>query len=549
MRRIPTGSSGGATGWWRAAAIYQIYVRSFADADGDGTGDLAGVRERLPWLAALGIDAVWLTPFYDSPMADGGYDVADYRAVDPRFGTLADFDRMLATAHGLGLRVIVDIVPNHTSSEHRWFAEALEAGPGSAARKRYIFRDGRGPDGAEPPNDWPSIFGGRAWTRLRRPDGTPEEWYLHLFDPAQPDLNWDNPEVRAEFEDVLRFWLDRGVDGFRIDVAHGLVKPEGLPDMPKGYELSRPDNREMRRPYFDQDGVHEIYRQWRRILDSYPGERVAVAEAKAATPARAALYLRPDELHQAFNFDYLGAPWQAPVLRRIIDASLQANASVDAPTTWALSNHDVVRQVTRFGGGEPGLRRARAAALLTLALPGAVYLYQGEELGLPEVLDLPEEVLEDPAWERSGRTDRGRDGCRVPLPWEGPTAPFGFGPVGTKPWLPVPEGWRRLSREVQASTPGSTLELYTTALRLRRELPALGAGTGGIDWLSDPAADVLTFARSPGFACVVNFGAMPIRPPLAGEPLLSSAPVAAEDDGSIRVPPDTAVWLRAAAAA
>ncbi|GAA3755283.1 alpha-glucosidase [Spinactinospora alkalitolerans] len=525
-------------GWWRDAVIYQVYVRSFADSNGDGEGDLPGIRQRLPKLAALGVDAVWLTPFYVSPLADGGYDVADYRDVDPRFGTLADFDELLESAHDLGLRVIIDIVPNHTSSAHRWFREAVEAGPGSPERRRYVFRPGKGPDGDEPPNNWKSIFGGAAWTRLKRPDGTPEEWYLHLFDAEQPDLDWTSPEVRDEFDDVLRFWLDRGVDGFRIDVAHGMVKDPSLPDIAEGQEAGLLDGH-TRLPYFDQDGVHEIYRHWRALLDGYD-DRAMVAEAWVEDAQRVARYLRPDELHQAFNFEYLTAPWRSAGLRTVIEGSLAANAAVGAPTTWVLSNHDVVRHVTRFGGGEAGLRRAGAATLLMLALPGSVYLYQGEELGLPEVTDLPEESLQDPTWERSGRTERGRDGCRVPLPWEGAEPPFGFGPAGSEPWLPVPAQWRTLTRAAQEADPGSTLSLYTEALRLRRELDALGDGT--LTWLDSPA-ETLVFRRDPGFVCAVNLGSEEVRLPLSGEVLLAGAGVEARD-GVLVLPPDTAAWLR-----
>ncbi|RCV50576.1 glycoside hydrolase family 13 protein [Marinitenerispora sediminis] len=525
--------------WWREAVIYQVYVRSFADSNGDGEGDLEGIRQRLPKLAALGVDAIWLTPFYVSPLADGGYDVADYRDVDPRFGTLADFDALLADAHGLGLRLIIDIVPNHTSSAHRWFREAVAAEPGSPERERYLFRDGKGPAGDEPPNNWNSIFGGVAWTRLKRPDGTPEQWYLHLFDAEQPDLNWSNPEVWAEFDDVLRFWLDRGVDGFRIDVAHGMVKDPALPDILPGQQAGMLDGH-TRLPYFDQDGVHEIYRHWRQIIDAYD-DRAMVAEAWVEEASRVARYLRADELHQAFNFEYLTAPWKAGALRDVVEASLAANGAVGAPTTWVLSNHDVTRHVTRFGGGELGTRRARAATLLMLALPGSAYLYQGEELGLPEVTDLPEETLQDPTWERSGRTERGRDGCRVPLPWEGSEPPFGFGPPDSRPWLPVPAEWRTLSRAAQEADPGSTLSLYTAALHLRRELEALGDGT--LTWLDAPE-DVLWFGREPGFGCAVNLGDTPVRLPLEGKVLLSSGPVSAQD-GTLTLPPDTAVWLGA----
>ncbi|WP_460856523.1 glycoside hydrolase family 13 protein [Nocardiopsis coralliicola] len=528
--------------WWRDAAIYQIYVRSFADSNGDGEGDLAGIRERLPHLAELGIDAIWLTPFYVSPLADGGYDVADYRDVDPRFGTLADFDGLLQAAHILGIRVIIDVVPNHSSSAHRWFRAAVAAEPGAPERARYIFRDGKGPDGGKPPNNWKSIFGGPAWTRLKRPDGTPEQWYLHLFDPEQPDFDWTHPEVHTEFDDVLRFWLDRGVDGFRIDVAHGMVKDPALPDIDPGAKADLLDG-STSLPYFDQDGVHAIYRRWSALAASYPGERALVAEAWVEDADRVARYLRPDELHQAFNFEYLTAPWDAARLRAVVDASLAANGAVGATTTWVLSNHDVVRHVTRFGGGPRGLHRARAAALLTLGLPGSVYLYQGEELGLPEVTDLPEDTLQDPTWKRSGHSDRGRDGCRVPLPWEGTAEPYGFGPEGSVPWLPMPVSWAGLSRAAQRGTPGSTLELYTGALRLRRELD--GLGDGALRWLEAPEG-VLYFAREAGVRVAVNLTAEPVELAASGEVLLASGPDAECADGRLRLPAEAAVWLRSA---
>ncbi len=526
--------------WWRDAAIYQIYVRSFADSNGDGEGDLAGIRERLPHLAELGVDALWLTPFYVSPLADGGYDVADYRDVDPRFGTLEDFDALLADAHKRGIRLIIDVVPNHSSSAHRWFREAVAAEPGDPARSRYIFRDGRGPDGEEPPNNWKSVFGGAAWTRLKRPDGTPEQWYLHLFDSEQPDFDWTNQEVHDEFEDVLRFWLDRGVDGFRIDVAHGLVKDPALPDVAENAKADMLDG-STTLPYFDQDGVHEIYRRWSRIAAEYPGDRALVAEAWVEDVDRIARYVRPDELHQAFNFEYLTAPWDADRLRGVIDRSLAANGAVGATTTWVLSNHDVTRHVTRFGGGERGLRRARAATLLMLGLPGSVYLYQGEELGLPEVTDLPEEALQDPTWKRSGHTERGRDGCRVPLPWEGDSSPYGFGPEGSVPWLPMPEGWGALSRASQRGVEGSTLELYTKALHLRRESKALGDGS--MTWLDSPSG-VLYFEREPNVRVAVNLTGEAAELAASGEVLVSSAPVDAPREGSLTLPADTAVWLR-----
>ncbi|GIJ19505.1 glycoside hydrolase family 13 protein [Micromonospora lutea] len=526
--------------WWRSAVVYQVYVRSFADSDGDGIGDLQGIRQRLPYLRDLGVDALWLTPFYTSPMVDGGYDVADYRDVDPMFGNLADFEAMITDAHALGLRIIVDIVPNHTSDKHPWFTAALAAAPGSPERARYLFADGKGDDGEQPPNDWESIFGGPAWTRV--PDG---QWYLHLFDPAQPDLNWRHPEVRAEFEDILRFWLDRGVDGFRIDVAHGMIKAEGLPDV--GFSSMSTGRRQSellgkgRLPYFDQDEVHEIYRAWRPILDSYPGGRMAVAEAWAETPQRLARYIGPDELHQAFSFDFLDATWSADSFRKVIDAALAESTIVGAPTTWVLSNHDRQRHVTRYGDGEIGLRRARAAALLMLALPGCAYLYQGEELGLPEVLDLPDELRQDPAFLRTGES---RDGCRVPIPWNGELAPYGFGPAGSElSWLPAPTTWRELSVAAQTGAPDSTLELYRSALRIRHRHPAL-AGLGGITWL-ETGPGVLAFerrARETVLTCVVNLSGAPVTIDGYGTPLVASATLTERDGGHL-LPVDAAVWF------
>ncbi|MFJ8653797.1 glycoside hydrolase family 13 protein [Streptomyces rochei] len=536
--------------WWRQAVIYQIYPRSFADADGDGLGDLRGITQRLTHLAALGVDALWLSPFYPSELADGGYDVEDYRDVDPRLGTLDDFDAMAAEAHRLGLKVIVDLVPNHTSHRHPWFREALEAGPGSAARDRYVFRDGRGARGELPPTDWQSVFGGSAWERV--PDG---QWYLHLFAPQQPDLNWENEQVRADFRTTLKFWSDRGVDGFRIDVAHALVKDLteplrdlGAPELSS--EAALADFAPGTHPFYDRDDVHEVYRDWRKIFDTYTPPRMAVAEAWVPG-ARRALYARPDELGQAFNFEYLQGGWDAAELREIITGSLADARAAGASATWVLSNHDVVRHASRLvlppgtdtdawllsGGRAPaldeaaGLRRARAATLLMLALPGSAYLYQGEELGLPEVADLPTEVLQDPIWEQTGHVRKGRDGCRVPLPWttDGPSYGFGAGAA----WLPQPPGFAAYAVQAQDGVEGSTLELYRTALRLRRKL----IDGESLTWAEDAPEGVLLFDRSPGWRCVTNLSGRTVDRP-AGEVLLSSAPL---EDG--RLGPDTTVWL------
>ncbi|MFF7454114.1 glycoside hydrolase family 13 protein [Kitasatospora sp. NPDC008115] len=539
-------------GWWRDAVIYQVYPRSFADSNGDGMGDLPGIRSRLPYLRDLGVDAVWLSPFYASPQADAGYDVADYRAVDPMFGTLLDADALIRDAHRLGLRIIVDLVPNHSSDQHEWFKRALREGPGSPLRDRYHFRPGKGANGELPPNDWESIFGGPAWTRTENPDGTPGDWYLHLFAPEQPDFNWDNPAVADEFRSILRFWLDMGVDGFRIDVAHGLVKAPGLPDLGGADQLRLLGNDVM--PFFDQDGVHEIYRAWRTILDEYPGERIGVAEAWTPTVQRTANYVRPDELHQAFNFQYLGTSWDAAELRAVIDLSLDSMRPVDAPTTWVLSNHDVTRHATRFanppglgtqirtpGDRALGLRRARAATLLMLALPGSAYVYQGEELGLPDVTDLPDEVRQDPSFFRQAGQDGYRDGCRVPIPWSGTEAPYGFGPTAGGPsWLPQPAEWAALSVEAQTGDPTSTLELYRSALAVRKARPDLGAGTD-VEWLDSPEG-TLAFRRG-SFVCTANTTGAPVRIPAPGRLLLTSAgadPVVA--DGEAVLAADSTDW-------
>src|SRR5262245_22143699 len=482
------------TPWWRDAVFYQVYVRSFADSDGDGLGDLPGITSRLRYLRDLGVDAVWITPFYPSPQHDAGYDVSDYVDVDPRFGSLADVDDLLARAHDLGLRVVVDLVPNHTSSEHAWFREALAAGPGSRERARYLFRRGKGRGGSQPPNNWESVFGGTAWERV--PDG---EWYLHLFDTTQPDLDWRNPEVRGMFEDVLRFWLDRGVDGFRVDVAHGLLKDEHLRDqrghVPGGTDLpsdrqqrSTVERREVDEPMWDQPEVHDVYRAWRRVLEAYDGDRMAVAEAWTQTPESMARYVRPDELHQTFNFAWLLAPWSATAFAEVIRGSLAAVGLVGATPTWVLSNHDVVRHPTRYGGGPRGLAWARAATLTMLALPGSAYLYQGEELGLEEV-DVPPESRQDPVWFRTGRV--GRDGARVPMPWRGTRSPYGFTKAGAEPWLPMPDDWGPLTVAAQRKDPGSTWSFYRDALRMRRRI----AGSGDEVEIVDGRSTVLEVRR------------------------------------------------------
>jgi alpha-glucosidase len=523
--------------WWANAVVYEVYPRSFADSDDDGIGDLGGVARRLRYLAELGVDAIWLTPFYPSPLADGGYDVSDYRDVDPRLGTLDDFDILVATAKSHDIRVIVDLVPNHCSAEHPLFKKALAAAPGSPERDMFIFREGRGTRGGLPPNNWPSNFGGPAWTRVA--DG---QWYLHLYDSGQPDWNWRNPQVRAMFEDVIRFWLDRGVAGLRIDVAHGIYKDPELADTPDSDRSVRPSG------YYHRPEIHELYRNWRTILDSYPpdvfpGQRTAVGEVWYDSYATLQPYLAPDGLPQVFNFELVTAKWDAAGIRKAIDATLALAGGSRAP--WVIGNHDVVRPVTRWGRAA-----ARAAALLLFALPGSAYLYQGEELGLPEVLDIPAAARQDPVFRRTGGKVRGRDGCRVPLPWTSGGDSFGFsrtlsGSSPAAPWLPQPADWGAYSIAAQRADPDSFLRLYLAALRLRREHPALGwpkRGTGHMRWLDAPD-DALVFARDPGFVFAANLGVAPVPLPPHREVLLASGKLLPGGGEGGRLPRDTAAWL------
>ncbi len=538
--------------WWTTAVIYQIYPRSFADSDGDGIGDLAGITAHLPYVRDLGVDAIWFSPWYTSPMADAGYDIADPRDIDPSFGTLADADALIRRAHELGLRIVVDVVPNHASTGHAWFTHAVASAAGDPARELFHFRDGRGPDGTEPPNNWESIFGGGAWSRL--PDG---QWYLHLFAPEQPDYNWDSALVRTEHEDILRFWFDRGADGVRIDSAALLVKTPDLAD-------HEPGVRPPLHPYEDRDEVHDVYRRWRKVADSYTPPKALIGEIWLADQERFARYLRPDELHTAFNFDFLTAAWDLGSLRDAIHRTLDIHRQIDATPTWVLSNHDVTRHVTRFGRaytgyehspefraehhGEPyqpalGQRRARAAAMLTFALPGSVYVYQGDELGLPEVEDIADTDRQDPMWTRSGRTNPGRDGCRVPLPWSGDTAPYGFSPAGaTAPtWLPQPPDWAPFTVDGQERNPGSMLSFYRTALRIRRGQPAFG--TASVDFPAVPEG-VLGFTRGGPrpVSCWVTRGPRPGPLPAGAQGRLCSPHL-----HDCSQPPDGAAWFTGAA--
>lgn len=539
----------GDENWWRQAVVYQVYPRSFKDSNGDGLGDIKGITSKVEYLAELGVDAIWLSPYYPSALADGGYDVADYRDVDPKLGTLADFDDMIAVYHAKGIRVFADIVPNHSSDLHVWFQEALKAEPGSAARERYIFREGKGVNGELPPNNWPSHFGPTSWTRTTNADGTPGQWYLHLFAPEQPDFNWDNEEVIEDFKKTLRFWSDRGVDGFRIDVAHAMKKDmsEPYPDI-KTFDM---ENIPLDGSHhlFDRDDVLEIFKGWREVFNSYNPPRVAVAEAWVPSERRPR-YATPETLGQAFNFDLLSAPWSAKKFKQTINFNVALSEKSGSSSTWVLSNHDVIRHATRYGlpkktnfekwvmtdGHSPeldlekGLSRARAATMLLFALPGSTYIYQGEELGLFEVADLPGQVLQDPMWLRDGMTRKGRDGCRVPLPWEKTGSSFGFGTGSAH--LPQPTWFAGHSVEFEEVQEDSTLKLYRAALKLRKEL--LTDET--LEFL-DNKRKVVHFVRPNGWHNVTNFGKKPVALP-AGTVRLTSAPLV---DG--KLPGNATAWI------
>ncbi|WP_269939993.1 glycoside hydrolase family 13 protein [Arthrobacter sp. HY1533] len=546
------------THWSRDSVIYQVYPRSFRDSNGDGIGDLAGITAELGQLADLGVDAVWLSPFYRSPQRDAGYDVSDYCDVDPIFGSMADFDELMHSARGLGLRVIIDLVPNHCSSDHALFQAALAAAPGSAARDMFIFRDGRGSEDDLPPNNWQSHFGGPAWTRTVNPDGSGGQWYLHLFDSTQPDFNWDNPAVHVEFERILRFWLDRGVDGFRVDVAHALVKAPGLPDWGGtawGGSIEGFPGEEA--PMFGQPALHNVYRMWREVLAEYGPDKILCAEANVDPLERMANWVRPDQMHQAFNFPYLTSPFSAPALRSVVDSSLRAFGAVGATSTWVLSNHDVVRHATRFGYDGPGpregdgigsadpqpnlelgRRRAAAASLFTLGLPGAVYLYQGEELGLPDHTTLPDASRQDPTFARTSGERIGRDGCRIPLPWRAGSASAGFsgGETAADPWLPLPAAWDDYARDVQAASPTSHLALYRKALQARR---IHGLGTGTLQWVEEYCTEQSLGFRNGTTLALLNTGTTPLELPRGTVLLRSQQQLGAGE----ALQPGEAAWL------
>jgi alpha-glucosidase len=551
--------------WWRQAAIYQIYPRSFKDSNADGIGDIKGITSKIDYLKSLSLDAVWLSPFYPSELADGGYDVADYRNVDPRLGTLKDFDKMLKALHKADISVFVDIVPNHSSNMHPWFQEALKSEPGSPARNRYIFRDGRGKNGEIAPSDEISHFAPSAWTRTTNADGTPGQWYMHLFAPEQPDFNWDNREVQLDFLKTLRFWADRGVDGFRVDVAHAMKKDFKRLHIAKksmnAFKIAQ-DGTDI---LFDRNETHEIFREWRQVFNEYNPPRVAVAEAYVHAKRRM-LYARPDELGQAFNFDLLGEDFDARRFKKVISDNIRLAKSEGSSSTWVLDNHDRVRHATRYGlpkktnfiewlltDGKSakldralGLARANAATMMLLALPGCTYIYQGEELGLFEVEDIPEKDLQDPMWFRnvvpqmvkgkvSGlaliHTDKGRDGCRVPLPWNSTKPSFGFGQE--KSHLPQPQWFANHAVDKQDGIKGSTLSLYRDALALRKKLQT----SEELEWIPTTNPEVIHFVRPNGWQCIMNFNAKSYKLP-AGKVVLSSAPIVGGKIGA-----NTTVWL------
>jgi alpha-glucosidase len=477
--------------WWQRGAIYQIYPRSFADSNGDGVGELAGITGRLDHLddgseRSLGVQAIWLSPFYPSPMADFGYDVADYCDVDPLFGTLDDFDSLLEAARGRGMRVLVDWVPNHTSDRHPWFAES-RSGRDSPKRDWYVWRDPA--PGGGPPNNWRSDFKavGSAWSLDERTG----QYYLHSFAPQQPDLNWENPAVEAAMHDVLRFWLRRGVDGFRIDVAHKLGKDPKLRDNEPG---ERPRDR-------DWPTVHDRLRGIRRVVDEFE-DRMIVGEVYLTDLRRVIDYVNSgDELHLAHNFVFLKLPWDARAVRDSVE-QFDSLASELAWPAWFFSNHDHPRVATRFSDGDPatGARRARGALLLTTALRGTPFVYQGEELALPDATIPPSAVVD---------VD-GRDPERAPIPWRrpsqvGPGAGFTTG----RPWLPIVEDAERLCVEAQDGDPGSTLSFARRLCWLRRREPALQAGA---QRALDAAPGVLAFVREhrgERWLAAVNFESTP----------------------------------------
>ena len=521
--------------WWKNAVIYQIYPRSFFDSNGDGEGDLLGITLQIDYLQSLEIDAIWLSPFYESPNRDGGYDVSDPRKIDARFGTFDDFQSLIKVCHERDIRVIIDLVPNHFSSEHRWFQEALKSPPGSAARDRFHFAD----SGKNPPNNWISLFGGSVWSKVGG-----GEYYLHLFDETQPDLNWSNHDVIEDFEKTLKFWLDLGVDGFRIDVAHGLIKedlnhnhpnPQALSDALRLDIAMEPEVRSeilATVPFFNRPGVHEIYRSWRKIFDSYDREIVSVAEIWVHPPAEAAKYVRPDELSQVFNFDLLTTGFESRALFESISQAFEILKPVGALPTWALSNHDSPRVATRIG-----VNQSQALFLALLALPGSLYIYNGQELSLPDA-QVEDKHRQDPVYFRTAGAQKGRDGARVPLPWSSEKSECGF--TSGTPWLPIPPEWKDLSIQSQNSQLSSSLNLYRRALKARRDLFDTNAA---IEWCNNLEIGLLAFTRGE-YLILLNTSGETINYPSPGTIVMKSNEEVESRQGDIKLFPYSACWVK-----
>lgn len=526
--------------WWQSGVIYQIYPRSFQDTDGDGVGDLKGIARRLDYLAGLGIDAIWISPIYPSPMADFGYDVSDYCDVDPRFGTLADFDDLLAQAHARGLKVLLDFVPNHTSDRHPWFVES-RASRASPKRDWYLWRDPA--PGGGPPNNWISDFGGSAWEC----DEASGQYYYHAFLRQQPDLNWRHPAVQAAMGDVLRFWFDRGVDGFRIDVLWHLVKAADFPDNPPNPAYRREMaemHRVLQRHSTDQPEVHAIAAGMRAIADGYGdagrGERLLIGEVYLPVE-RLMRYYGADRpgVHLPFNFQLIEAPWQARALAALI-AGYETALPPGGWPNWVLGNHDRPRVATRRGEVQ-----ARVAAMLLLTLRGTPTLYYGDELGLSDV-PIPPRQVQDPCELRQPGKGLGRDPVRTPMPWDA-SAQAGFSTVA--PWLPLNADWPVRNVARQAAEADSILALHRRLLAVRRAHPALAVGDFA---LLDAEDDVLAYERRHGaerLVVALNLGAQPQRLALPkwaqdSRPLLSTlADAAAIRDGVLQLRPDEGVIL------